>query len=57
MKFKTSNIIDPRCHPREGGDPEQKTPNHLKDWIPAFAGMTVERILQKNYKQKKARHS
>ena len=29
-----------RCHPREGGDPEQQDQNKLKDWIPAFAGMT-----------------
>jgi len=28
------------CHPRAGGDPEQRALSYLKGWIPACAGMT-----------------
>ncbi len=32
-----------RCHPREGGDPGRYVQNLSFAWIPAFAGMTLQK--------------
>ena len=37
------------CHPLEGGDPEYKGEFFFKIWIPAYAGMTVEKIDRNSY--------
>lgn len=48
FEMKSATLIDTsvgkeQCHPREGGDPENNS-----NWIPAFAGMTADGLVQHN---------